>query len=385
MANPKSHSDGEHSNNMSMLWISGVVIIILTSLLVFLRPFKSKVKQGQPAFVSHREAGDKAIPAISLTADASNAEDESTDHIHQTFDVHSNQTNDLTSRIGLNSDFPDYTLIRAAPGTFDESEFLSRSNKFKFPKYSAPKTALVGIKDVTDYREDICRHLEPDEKRDFGIDDFERNFVSADIEVESFYSIFDKRNVFQKNSFKYLVGHGSDIELLISEFYGTSFLQDEIKQTTNYVAADQEWKRKLLENGFLSLHDFKLDKNEFLSYKKQYLTRLTVADLKTMCLERGFRPAHRKGELIEQLLPLECEIELPPAVERNDKFDQMLQVFYEMYIEDVKHSINSWHPFIIREVWVAVSTDVGCIEVEEMAKQILAAPYWSDRLVHTTI
>ena len=127
--------------------------------------------------------------------------------------------------------------------------------------------------------------------------------------------------------------------------------------------------------GYLSTYNFS-NNEEILDYKTQYLKSLTVEDLKNICKGAELKTTLKKAQLIEQNLSKECDLKIPTAVAKNDNFDSMMKKFYHLYIEDIKKTIDSWHPLIIREVWNCVSTDSECEAVGKMAKNILTDPYW---------
>ena len=263
------------------------------------------------------------------------------------------------------------SIKRAIAGTFDESVFInSNNNKFRFPKYKSSKNSLVEIIDTTNYGED----LESEEKRNFNIKEFEIQFDWADIEIEPFWSIFDKSKTLHLEPHRYLKGHGCELHSLINEF------EEAVKHKKNkYVVANAEWIEKLLADGYLSTYNFS-NNEEILDYKTQYLKSLTVEDLKNICKGAELKTTLKKAQLIEQILSKECDLKIPTAVAKNDNFDSMMKKFYHLYIEDIKKTIDSWHPLIIREVWNCVSTDSECEAVGKMAKNILTDSYWNERL-----
>lgn len=266
-------------------------------------------------------------------------------------------------------------IRRAIPESFDESVFQNKDNtKFKFPKYKSTKKSLIEIKDESTYKDDIWELLKPDEKRTFSIIDFEKHFDYSEIEVESFWKIFDKVTI---KSVPYLKEEDMDIEGLD---YDLNEIQSKKK---NYLIADNPLAQRLLEDGFLSEYEFKTseEKQEFEQKALvDHLNFLKVSDLKEICKKNGLKTTLKKAELIKQILIEKCEVKIPKPFIKNKKYDMLMNKCAQLYIEDVKKTIDTWHPLIIQEVWKAVSTDADFHEVEKMAKGILKEAYWEDRL-----
>lgn len=273
-----------------------------------------------------------------------------------------------------------YSIKRAILGTFDESVFINPSNnKFRFPKYKSSTNALVEIIDKTNYSED----LDPEEKRNYSIKDFEFRFSGSEIEIAPFWSIFDKKNTSHLEPHRYLKGHGRELSNLIDEF--EKAIEYKRNNKNYYVVADAEWIDNLLADGYISVYHFS-DNEENLKYKTQYLLKsFSVEDLKNICKGSGLKTTLKKAQLIDQILSKGCTLNIPTAVIKNDNFDSMMKKFYHVYIEDIKNTIDSWHPLIIQEVWGFVPTDSECEAVGEIAKNIIANPYWNERLKDETI
>lgn len=285
----------------------------------------------------------------------------------------------LSYRIQTSNTTRNTTINRALPGTFDESVFLNpNTNKFKFPKYKSNKNSLIKIQDITDYKNDIWDILEPEEKRTFDIEDFESHYLGAEIEVDNFYTIFDT-SASHLEPHKYLKGHGMDLYQLIEDFE-ESMKRKRDKNENQYVLADAEWIEKLLEDGFLSKYNFGSNEEES-AYKVEYLNFLTVAELKNICKNAGLKISLKKAELIEQILSTGCPFTPTTVVIKNNNFDAMMERFCHLYIEDIKKTIDSWHPLVIKDVWSAAYDNLDNEILEKLIKNIIDNAYWNQRLI----
>lgn len=261
---------------------------------------------------------------------------------------------------------------RAVSGTFDESYFVDPdTGAFRFPKYKTDKTCIVQIKDITNYKEDMWYGIDENEKKNFGIADFEFNFVSADIEIDSFWNIFDLRNRKHLRTYQYLTGHGRELEELNDEF--------ENRDRSYHIFATDEWMRKLLDNGCLQCCIFESEDDKRACWI-EYLNLIKVSELKEICSKNGLKINLNKPGLINQIISSGLEVDYPPAVEANEAFQTMMDHFYRLYVDDVYSSIDKWHPLVIREVWDYVVSDTDSDGVAKKAKEIIASKYFEDRL-----
>jgi len=261
---------------------------------------------------------------------------------------------------------------RALSGTFDESYFVDpKTGAFRFPKYRTDKKCIVQIKDITKYKDDMWYDLDVNEKKNFGIADFEFNFVSADIEIDGFWNIFDPRNRKHLGTYQYLTGHGRELEELNYEF--------ENRDKSYHIFSTDEWMRKLLDNGCLRCCIFESEDDKRACWIEQ-LNSFKVSELKEICSKNGLKINLNKQGLINQIISSGLEVDYPPAVEANEKFQTMMDHFYLLYVDDVYSSIDRWHPLVIREVWDHVVSDADSDGVAKKAKEIIASKYFEDRL-----
>jgi len=261
---------------------------------------------------------------------------------------------------------------RALSGTFEESYFVDpNTGFFRFPKYRKDNKCIVQIKDITNYKEDMWDDLDADEKKNFNISDFEFNFVSADIEIDSFWNIFDRRNQKHLGDYQYLSGHGRELEELNYEF--------ENRDESYHIFASNELMKKLLDNGRLQCCTFESE-DDRKACRDEYLNSLKVSELKEICIKAGLKTSLNKQGLINQIISSGLEMDYPPVVEANVAFHKMMDHFHQLYVDDVYSSIDRWHPLVIREVWEYIATDVDSNGVIEKAKEIIASKYWEDRL-----
>lgn len=267
----------------------------------------------------------------------------------------------------------------AKPGSFDESHFVNpKTGKFRFPKYRSPRNALVKVVDTASYREDIWPDLDPEEKRSFSIQAFECHFMGAEIEVDEFFETLSKaaNPVFAK--WPFLKRKGKELQAL---WWALEDEQNgENPDESPYVFADSSVAKQLLKHGFLQEVP-QVSGQKSGDRDREYLGRLTVPALKALCEKHGQKPVGRKADLVARLLGIRDQLELPPVVRTTDRFDALLEELRDAYVQDVRESIDSWHPAVIEDVWEMVATDACDDGVEARARRILKEPYWAERLV----
>ena len=280
----------------------------------------------------------------------------------------------------LGLDSGDYGTAHARKGSFDESYFVNpKSGKFQFPKYRSSKDALVKVVDSTNYREDIWADLESWEKKDFGIKDFEYHFIAAEIEIEPFRAIFQKRSNPFFTTYGFLRGQGDQLDLLLDEIE-ESDTSERDSIGTSFVFAEDKFRKTLLKGGYLRSVEFETPYAED-TCRRFYLQSLKVDVLKSLCKTASLPTTLRKSELVDQLVSSDSVASIPVAVEKTEKFDELMRALYDAYVDDIRRTVDSWHPAIIKDVWEMVSTDAECEAVEKRADAILREKYWADRIV----
>jgi hypothetical protein len=229
----------------------------------------------------------------------------------------------------------------------------------------------VEIKDITNYKEDMWYDLDANEKKNFGIADFEFNFVSADIEIDGFWNIFNPQNRKHLGVYQYLSGHGRELEALNYEF--------EDCDRNYHIFATSEWMTRLLDNGCLQCCTFERE-GDRRACRIEYLNSLTVPKLKEICAKAGIKTSLNKKGLINLIISSGLATDYPSAVKANKAFQTMMDHFYQLYVDDVYSSIDRWHPLVIREVWNYVISDADSDGVAQKAREIIASKYLEDRL-----
>lgn len=332
---PLTHSVGRHNRGKFMEWLVGIAIVIVVV-----------------AWSSRRRSGNSQTRTTAQTLPSLRGTSVSADR--------------------------DFVTLHAKPGTFDESYFVSpKTGKFRFPKYRSPRGALVRLVDETPYREDIWQDLDPEEKRDFSVNDFEHYYVSADIDIERFDEVLGKPKNPVYREYPFLKGRSREFETLLMEL-------DDYGSTDNGwpVFADSELSKELLAQGYVEVDTTNVGmKAEDLA--TTYFETRNVADLRALCKTVGIKVSGKKSELIERLLQHLELLEIPPQIRRADKFEELIESLRQAYISDIRASIDSWHPAVIKDVWETVALDAGENGVEEKAREILKERYWADRCEQT--
>jgi len=274
---------------------------------------------------------------------------------------------------GGQESYSDDTL-HAKEGTFDESQFFSpKTGKFKFPKYRSPRGALVKIVDVTDYREDIWIDLEPEDKRNFSIEDFEHFCGDAEIEVEQFNETILKPSHPVLKEIPCLKGKGEELEDLM-------LVIEDVPPKSEVVLWGADFEMKLFKEGYLQEHQFE-SPEALVEEQKNFIQRHKVSELKDLCKSIGESTNGKKQELVERLITRIDDIQTPVFLKPTTALFELIDRCRDAYVDDVRNTIDDWHPTVIKSVWDCAEIESFDSGVKKRVKVILAGHYWTDRCV----
>ncbi|MFP4571853.1 MAG: SAP domain-containing protein [Desulfobacterales bacterium] len=271
-----------------------------------------------------------------------------------------------------------FEIKRGKEESYDKSWFLNKNNKFKFPKYHSTKDFLVKIKDVTDYQE-YWRESDSDIKRNYDIEKLENEifYGSLDIIFEidddegmDFWGFMDRLNV--KNLKPY--------EILKDNI---SIFMEILESNDKYIFPDDEFYHLLFQNGFLSQYEFKDNdkRNEYIEKYKNNLRNLNVKQLKELSKKRGLKVSLKKQELINQLLEYNDFNDISNPYLINDKFKEMVNHFLDLYLNNIRNQIDTFHPLYIQEIWKELQDNEWCEKFNnKVYKEIYDSKYWEDRM-----
>ena len=237
-----------------------------------------------------------------------------------------------------------------------------------FPRQGIPP------KDSTNYRSDYWDGYTKEEKASYTIEQFESDFFGADIEIEPFWNIFNKLNKTQLEPFGFLKRRGKDLQDLLFE------IEDEINDERPYLFLDNEFKEKLFKENCFDIVSFTTD-TEKQNYIRNAEDQIRTTTLRELAKKNELKSSLKRDDLIEQFHLNNIDMNLPKPILTNNNFEKMLLKFANLYIEDIKNSINEWHPLYFDEVWETVANESEFELVEQKAKEIITNKYWKDRLI----
>jgi hypothetical protein len=269
----------------------------------------------------------------------------------------------------------------AVTGSFDGSVFVDpKTERFCYPKYKSPTSAIVRIKDKTNYREYFTTLSNMDGSNDpMLLFEFELNNADLDLELSSFEDVFDAI-VRRAELFPKLLGLGSELLSLASD---PDFFQNE-----DNVGLPEGFQllhkndQQLLDAGMLQTFPVEPGSELDEKVRKASVASFNVEHLKRICDENNQSKSGKKDELIERILATKTVFQSMPLVKVNSrKLNSLLDLMADIYVDDIKASIDNWHPLFIKHVWSASKDWADCEIVIRKVDAILANPYWSTRLI----
>ena len=261
----------------------------------------------------------------------------------------------LTNRSSKLSEF-----FSAVSGSFDGLAFVNqKTGGFCYPKYRSPTSAIVKIIDSTNYREDFTTLSDKDDSSDpMFLFELELCDATLDLELTSFEEVFDSI-VGRAELFPKLRGLGSELIFLATDPY--HFQDEENPDLPNGFQLLRENDRQIFDAGMLQT--FPVDPSSELDtiVRKASIESFNVEKLKRICGDNKLSKSGKKGELIQRILSTkEVVFESMPLVKVNSrKLNSMLDLMTDIYIDDIKSSIDKWHPLFIKHVWSAAKGSIS--------------------------
>lgn len=268
----------------------------------------------------------------------------------------------------------------ALPGTFDGLAFVNpKTGGFCYPKYKSPTSAIVKIKDSTNYREDFTTLSNKDESCDPMLSfEFELFDATLDLELSSFEDVFDLI-VRRAELSPELRGLGKELM-----FHATDANHSVLENNANLPNGFQlfhENDRPLMDVGLLQTFPVELGSELDRTVKKMSVDSFSVEKLKSICEENKLPKSGKKDELITRILAANSVFHSMPLVRVNSrKLNSLLDLMTDIYIDDIRSSIDKWHPLFMKHVWFAAKDWADCEIVDRKIDAILANPYWSTRV-----
>ena len=248
----------------------------------------------------------------------------------------------------------------AKPGTFDANEFVNtKTGRFQFPKYKHSKEYLIKIQDETDYREEIWNDLEPYEKREFTLKNFEECFYGPMLEVDDFETFF------AKNGNPYLGPLAvlrEDLDLVIELF--------EALNNNELCILDDESEKALTKGGFVFVRDV-----VSVEDRQKLLENFTVPALKSIAKTKGLKVGGKRAELLQRMMDSGHEFDLPRAYVAGPKFYEWIDTLAEGYIAEIRKNAKRFHPLYHEDIWLAAD-GYGIEFVEEKIACVQKSQYW---------
>lgn len=272
-------------------------------------------------------------------------------------------------------------FFSAVTGSFDGSPFVNpKTGGVCYPKYRSTTSAIVKIKDSTNYREDFSTLSDADGSSDpMLLFEFELYDATLDLELTSFEDVFDSI-VRRAELFPKLRGLGSELLTLATD--PDHFQDEENPDLPNGFQLLRENDWQVFEAGMLQTFPVEPSSELDEIVRKASVESFNVEKLKRICDENKLPKNGKKDELIERILSRKAVFQSMPLVKVNSrKLDSLLDVMTDIYVDDIKSSIDNWHPLFIKHVWSAAKDWADCEIVDRKIDAILEAPYWAARLM----
>ena len=216
------------------------------------------------------------------------------------------------------------------------------SGNFKFPNYSRRTKNMVQITDTTDFKEVVdWDDLEPDEKREYSIDDFENDCCLEDVEVDDFTEfIANKKNPYL-GDLKVLQKSPGDAVSLIE-----AMLEDETCSLNPAVA------KKLAADSYV--YTLVIPEEDIADRTIYHLTRLKVPELNKVATEHGYEPKKTKKLTAEHMVSGGYRLEVAAEYVPAPKFIEGIEELFKQYLEEVEISMRRFPPSTHDDIWQAV-------------------------------
>lgn len=263
-----------------------------------------------------------------------------------------------------------FTFLGAKEGIFDKSYFINEeSKKFKFPNYNkGNKKYLVKIKDTTNYKENYFSGISKQEKENFSFNDFERNYFTPDLEIDSFEDFLDG---LADSCFNFTVGKGQSIFLL--SMFDEYLIENEIELQR----FDKNMAHEIAGFGFLEISNKQISRED-------YLKDLTIQELIYLANKIILKPYKTKKALINQLLKVEFEVPIVYVIP-TDQLVKYFLSFAEMYIIELKRNADRFYPLYIETILKEAELINDNQNIRTIIQRELKSNYWMDRLEHKRI
>lgn len=227
---------------------------------------------------------------------------------------------------------------KAKANTFDMSFFKNDVGEFVFPKYNKIKS-IVKITDTTEYNNFYS--LDKKNLLNYTFDDFESDLslTEADIEVEDFKLIFNKKDLKGLPVLNKLKGKDDLIKEMLTYV--------ETKEN-NLFYFPEDIQKQLVKYGFI--HRIDLNESAYIDFIDEYCTSY---ELKSLCKTNNIKPVSgSKIQLAERLI--RANANLPKAYMITDSFINYIHDLSNLYISDIENSLKIFHPLYHQTIWEAV-------------------------------
>lgn len=272
-------------------------------------------------------------------------------------------TQETTQNIATSKHTSEY--FSAREGSFNKNDFIIEgTNKFKFPKYNQDNSKyLVKVKDNTNYKEYYFDGYSKEEKDNFTFDDFEKIFISPELEIESFEDFIERLN---SNYFEKAIGKKQTL-FLFEEF--EDFLNDK-EANDGSLILDRKNSNKLEELNYIIKADEQFNQTE-------YISTLSHNELENLCKQNSIKPFKTKKALTNQVLGLKLDLDIPfILVNPTEKLKKYFSSFIELYISELKKSADRFHPLYIESIFQEALYANDNKYVNNLIKDIIESGFW---------
>ncbi len=253
-------------------------------------------------------------------------------------------------------------------GTYDSEYFIDpKTKKFRFPKYNKEiKKFLVEIKDLTNYREYYFDNYSKEEKERFSFNDFEKNIILPEFDIESFDDFLDRL------SNKYFDDRiGKELSLDLFSFF-EDYLVDEFDN--KYIFLSDSYQKAIF-SGYLEANiSLKMSKLEYLNEQDK-------TQLSNLCVQNRLAPSKDRKVMLNRLTKIDFTIPNHIAVMPTERLKDYFKSLMHLYVTDIKKNADRFHPLFIESIWQETLYANYDSPIEQLIKVELSNKYWQKRIV----
>jgi len=238
------------------------------------------------------------------------------------------------------------------------NEFHDENGNFRYPKFNSPPKALIKIKDRSDLAY-LRSMLTPTEKRTLTTSEFFEYYDDIlEFEVDELENILSRATVDQLYPYGFIKGKYKQLIDIIYE-------GEDAEEENRSLIIDTNFKKSMFKSGLIEEIEIK----DLENYVELSTSNMTAKEVKEICEKLGLNSKATRDDCEKQIASLgydRIKKYLPQLGHLSDKFDEFPKFVINLYLNDIKNSINEWHPRLIESVMETVKDNISESELTEM-------------------